>query len=94
MYQSTQGPWWKGISKSFTVCTKMYNLQVWAVGVDKFRIISGGRGGEVRVWGMSCQAGELVGNGKGTPEGEDNEESRVLFFHPKSTSVAALYLDR
>ena len=82
--------------------------KVWSVSVDRFRLASGGRYGEIRVWTLGDTAARLarseeleeLEDPQSQPEAlseteeEQYGEGRVLFGHPRSSSVASLHLDR
>ena len=74
--------------------------KVWSVSLDRFRVASGGRYGEIRVWSLGDIAASLA-RSEELEELEEREEvseeygeGRVLFGHPRSSSVASLHLDR
>ena len=69
--------------------------KVWSVSCDNWRIVSGGRGGEVRLWSLGDAAQRLVRGEHVTEDDEDKyDEGRVLFAHPRSSSVASIQVDR
>ena len=73
--------------------------KVWSVSLDRFRVASGGRYGEVRVWPLANTAARLVRQEEEEVEEDETKieeygEGRVLFAHPRSSSVASLHLDR
>ena len=79
--------------------------KVWSVSVDRYRLASGGRYGEIRVWTLGDTAARLarseeLEDPQSQPEAlseteeEQYGEGRVLFGHPRSSSVASLHLDR
>ena len=71
--------------------------KVWSTSLDSFRVASGGRYGEIRVWTLGDTAASLARSEEPEDLGEAEEEygeGRVLFGHPRSSSVASLHLDR
>eukprot|EP00092_Neocalanus_flemingeri_P041930 GFUD01045666.1.p1 GENE.GFUD01045666.1~~GFUD01045666.1.p1 ORF type:complete len:420 (-),score=61.86 GFUD01045666.1:156-1415(-) len=83
--------------------------KVWSVTVDRFRIASGGRHGEVRLWNLQDYERQLVNMDSESYEDENSNirkeirrfnepakytDGRVLFYHPRSTNVASIHIDR
>lgn len=74
--------------------------KVWSVSLDRLRVASGGRYGEIRVWNLGHTAASLARADQSEDlseapgQTEDYGEGRVLFGHPRSSSVASLHLDR
>ena len=74
--------------------------KVWSVSLDRLRVASGGRYGEIRVWNLGHTAASLARADQSEDlseapgQSEDYGEGRVLFGHPRSSSVASLHLDR
>jgi len=83
--------------------------KVWCVSVDRFRVASGGRYGEARIWNLDDSTKKLVAKESDQYEDENSNiktefkrclepttysDSRALFYHPRSTSVASIHLDR
>ena len=68
--------------------------KVWSVSCDLFRVASGGRGGEVRLWTLEDTARRLVRREDGDIVEDTYDEGRVLFAHPRSSSVASIHVDR
>ena len=80
-------------------------LKVWSVSCDLHRLVSGGRGGEIRLWrlgpaarrlarGLAAAAEDEEEADTGPGEAEAGGEGRALFAHPRSSSVASVALDR
>ena len=72
---------------------------------DLHRLVSGGRGGEIRLWrlgpaarrlarGLAAAAEDEEEADTGPGEAEACGEGRALFAHPRSSSVASVALDR
>ena len=72
--------------------------KVWSVSVDRFRIASGGRYGEARLWNLQDHAKQLVTMKEEVIERTEQptkiSDSRALFYHPRSTSIASIHIDR
>ena len=70
--------------------------KVWSVSLDRFRVVSGGRYGEVRVWPLQEREAGLARGEEGGSQCDTVKygEGRVLYAHPRSSSVASLHLDR
>ena len=69
--------------------------KVWSVSCDLFRVASGGRGGEVRLWSLEDTALRLA-RSEEVEVGDVTEydKGRVLFAHPRTSSVASIKVDR
>ena len=69
--------------------------KVWSVSCDLFRVASGGRGGEVRLWSLEDAALRLA-RSEEVEVGDVTEyhKGRVLFAHPRTSSVASIKVDR
>ena len=72
---------------------------------DLHRLVSGGRGGEIRLWRLGPAARRLARGLAAAAEDEEEAdtrpgeaeacgEGRALFAHPRSSSVASVALDR
>ena len=83
--------------------------KVWSVTLDRFRVASGGRHGEARLWNLQDYEKQLVTmTDEEYPDENSNiqskrenpsepvkyTDSRALFYHPRSTSIASIHLDR
>ena len=69
--------------------------KVWSVSCDLFRVASGGRGGEVRLWSLEDPALSLARSEEVEVSSVvEYEKGRVLFAHPRSSSVASIQVDR
>ena len=83
--------------------------KVWSVSVDRFRVATGGRHGEARLWNLQDYEKQLVTMNSEEYEDENSNikmeikrftepvkytDSRALFYHPRSTSIASIHLDR
>jgi len=83
--------------------------KVWSVTLDRFRVASGGRHGEARLWNLQEYERKLVTMNDDEYQDENSNiqiklkepsdpvkytDSRALFYHPRSTSIASIHLDR
>lgn len=69
--------------------------KVWSVSIHRNRLGSGGRHGEVRIWNVPGLE-DVIQEGRHSSEAGEPEvikTSRVLLYHPKSTSIAAVHID-
>ena len=71
--------------------------KVWSLSLDRFRLVSGGRFGEVRLWPLEEREAAMARGEQRTEiqtETVNYSEGRVLYAHPRSSSVASVQLDR
>ena len=61
-----------------------------------FRLASGGRGGEVRLWTLGDTASRLsrMLDNDNNCDTDSYDEGRVLYAHTRSSSVASVHVDR
>ena len=71
--------------------------KVWSVDIDRRRIVSGGRFGEIRVWSLSkCLEEDDNQVGKEILDDDVNEDikGRSLYLHQRDTAVGQVRIEK